>query len=130
MPISPICRDPEMLCPCVHRLHTEMVDMATAREICPVTIETIRELDRQQHYVGLGVSWTLKSYHLAQPPHDLSLAFDLAPQEYLSHPLWNPDGEKWDQLGDLGQLIGLEWGFQLWRKDKPHFQLTMCECTR
>ena len=124
MPITPICRDPEKLCGCVRKLHSELVDMANSREIYPVTIETLRELDRQQYYISIGVSWTLKSYHLAQPPYDLSLAFDLAPQEYLSHPLWNPDGAKWGELGTLGELLGLEWGGS-WQehRDSPHYNL-------
>jgi hypothetical protein len=126
--MTPINRDPDKLCPCIRRKYDTLLAQCYSKDIQLVTIETIRAIDRQRYYVDRGVSWTLNSLHLPQEPHMLALAFDICPHEYLSHPEWNPAGEKWMAAGRLGTDIGLGWGYDLWGRDMPHFQLKECEC--
>lgn len=93
------------------------------------TIETMRDLARQTWYVETGVSRTMHSLHLPQPPTDLARAFDLCPYDYLIIKNWNPGGKLWRVMGDAGRGLGLEWGGD-WPtfKDQPHFQLSKCAC--
>lgn len=131
MPLSPQCRDVLMLCRCVRHKHRQLVNACRDREIYLATVETLRALDRQEYYVELGVSWTTdprKAKHLPQPPYQLSLAFDVVPNGYLSHPLWNPDGSEWDAIIEEAELFSLKSGFTMWGKDKPHFHLEECAC--
>lgn len=128
MTLSPICRDPEHLCPCIRVRYEAVLAQCYSRNIQLVTIETLRATDRQRYYVDRGVSWTMDSLHLPQEPNSLSLAFDVCPHEYLAHPQWNFPGTKWAILGRIGTDLGLGWGFDIWGKDKPHFQQLECGC--
>lgn len=122
-------RDPAKLCPCIRLLHTQFIAHFDTRGVRVQTIETLRDLERQRWYVKTRVSRTLRSFHLPQPPLQLSLAFDVAPRAYLSMKGWNPGGLLWDEMGALGHTLGLQWGgdWAGW-KDKPHFQLPACQC--
>lgn len=128
MTISPLQKDPELLCPCVKHKHRLLVNACRDRGVYLVTVETLRALDRQRYYIRIGVSWTMNSKHLPQPPHQRSLAFDVVPNGYLSHPLWNPEGEEWDVLIEEAERLGLKSGFTMWGKDKPHFHQEECGC--
>lgn len=55
--------------------------------------------------------------------HNYRLAFDVVPEEYLSDPDWNPKGPYWNKLGTIGKALGLEWGGDWKKKDRPHFQV-------
>ena len=130
MPLSPQCRDPYKLCPCVRTMYFRMIHELETTHQLPVTlIETLREQDRQEYYIRVGVSRTLHSMHLAQLPNRLALAFDLAPTEYLAERGWHPEGALWRAMGDVGESVGLEWGGR-WRSfhDMPHYQLRSCVC--
>lgn len=122
-------RDPLRLCPCIRAKYVDLVTEAKAAGITLAVIETSRDAARQAHYRRIGVSRTLKSLHLPQPPHGLSLAFDVAPKDYLRLKGWFPGGPLWLSLGKLGCALGLEWGgnWSGW-KDYPHFQLRQCGC--
>lgn len=60
------------------------------------------------------------------PPHDFSgLAFDVAFRVLETGEVtWNPpEGRTWEEVGAIGEALGLEWGGR-WTgfQDKPHFQ--------
>lgn len=87
----------------------------------PVTvITTLRNLDEQKAAVAHGVSWTLKSKHLASPPEGKSLAVDLCPTELLilaSQPAatpyekqWSPRNPDWWVIARIGVALGLRSG--------------------
>ncbi len=77
----------------------------------PVTIiTTLRSSAEQAHAVATGVSWTLHSLHLPQPPDGKSLALDLAVTEYLAMKNWNPVGEKWWVIARSAVARGLRSG--------------------
>jgi len=117
MSVPPQIRDTEKLCPCIRGRYRHLVDIAMARGIYLVTIETLRHPDRQKYYVRIRVSWTLKSKHLSQPPFGLSLAVDCVPQDYLTHPLWNPEGVQWEEVGEIAETLGLHWAGR-WKKKR------------
>jgi hypothetical protein len=80
----------------------------------PVTIiTTLRTSVEQHHAVETGVSWTLHSKHLPQPPEGKSLAIDLCPTELLTEKGWAPASPLWWTLArcalDLGLRSGMDW---------------------
>lgn len=86
-------------------------------EVCPITvITTLRTPEAQRQAVLSGVSWTLKSLHLEQPPEGKSLAIDIAPTELLHEKGWAPESPLWILIGKIGQEIGLKWG--VWKNSR------------
>jgi D-alanyl-D-alanine carboxypeptidase-like protein len=55
--------------------------------------------------------------------HNFGLAFDVVPTEYKSLPNWNPSGDYWQIIGNIGKNLGLTWGGDFSTPDKPHFEL-------
>ncbi len=76
-------------------------------------ITTGRTMTEQEQALAHGVSWTLKSKHLPQPPEGKSLAIDLCPEEYLAMKNWNPGGALWWTIAGnaiaLGLRSGMDW---------------------
>jgi hypothetical protein len=93
----------------------------------PVTlIDTLRTPAEQQADIAKGVSWTENSLHLPQPPDGLARAFDLAPSVVLTIKNWGPDRPEWQQLGEWGEALGLQWGGRFpGHPDPSHFQLRL-----
>lgn len=122
-------RDPDKLCPCIRGPYNKFIARFAVRDVWIQTIETMRDLERQKWYVETGVSHTLQSFHLPQPPSNLSLAFDVVPHAYALVKGWNPGGPLWQEMGTEGKQLGLEWGGD-WPtlRDRPHFQLSKCRC--
>lgn len=122
-------RDPMKLCPCIRVRYARLLDEVALVGIRLTLIETLRDEERQRHYLAIGVSQTIKSLHLPQPPNGLALAFDVAPTAYLHVKGWNPVGDDWQTVGQISEGLGLEWGGR-WPKlrDRPHHQLRECLC--
>lgn len=55
--------------------------------------------------------------------HQYGLAFDVVPTAYKTMPGWNPSGPLWDRIGAIGKTLGLNWGGDFSKPDKPHFEL-------
>lgn len=59
--------------------------------------------------------------------HNWRVAFDLVPLR-LGKPVWGTegkDGALWQQIGQIGEALGLEWAGRWQRfKEYPHFQYT------
>lgn len=76
-------------------------------------ITTLRTMSEQEQAVRAGVSWTMNSKHLPQPPDDKSLAVDLVPTDYIAMKGWNPAGPKWWIIAQnavaLGLRSGMDW---------------------
>lgn len=125
--LSPQIKDPNKLCLCVRRRYLDYIEGCKAEGISLVLIETLRALDRQKHYKRIGVSWTLDSKHLPQPPHDLALAFDVVPKDYIREPEWRPTGVLWTTMRHVARRLGLIVGAP-WPRDKGHNYLRKCLC--
>lgn len=92
-------------------------------------VTTGRTYEEQKDAVARGVSWTMQSKHLPQPPENKSLAIDIAP--FSIWELHGPDKIQWDssdpvwaKIGAIGQSIGLKWGVVIngVQKDPGHFE--------
>lgn len=86
-------------------------------------VDTLRTDAEQKANIAKGVSWTMKSKHLTGD------AIDLAPFEQWN--LHGPDKLQWDehdpawqQMGAIGERLGLKWGVVMngKRKDLGHFE--------
>ena len=111
-------------------LAVELIARAAEHGIPVMIVDVLRTPAQQAINVAAGVSWTLKSLHLPQPPSMKSLAIDLCP--YAQYDLHGPDKLAWSEtdpawqlLGALGQSLGLKWGVvdaHGRRKDLGHFE--------
>lgn len=102
----------------------QFLALAQARGIECLLVDTGRTQIEQQVKLKQGVSWTNNSKHLPQPPEGKSLAFDVVPKAYLAYKGWNPSGAYWEQLGEIGESLGLKWGGR-WvsHVDLGHFEM-------
>ncbi len=73
-------------------------------------ITTGRTIEAQKLAVAHGVSWTMKSKHLPQPPEGKSWAMDLCPTALLSEKNWAPKHPHWWILAGLAVELGLRSG--------------------
>jgi hypothetical protein len=75
--------------------------------------ETYRSFTRQLYLYSKGITPTLRSNH------QLGLAVDIA---FEGNELYPKDLEKWKKIGKSANKFGIDWGYYLWGRDKPHFQ--------
>lgn len=126
--------DPTKLCPCVQERYEDVRAGCEQQGFRVVTIETLRDLERQHYYLSIGVSKTLKSLHLPQPPNQLALAVDACPEPYLKVKGWAPGADLWLKYTALARAAGLECGADWRGKDRgwdwPHLQLPVCLCQK
>lgn len=79
-------------------------------------IDTLRTEAEHQTNLDNGVSWTTRSKHLD------GLAIDLCPTALLSLKGWAPGSPLWQQLGAIGEGLGLRWGGRWKQRDLGHFE--------
>jgi D-alanyl-D-alanine carboxypeptidase len=75
-------------------------------------VDISRSPSQQVQKVKDGLSWTLNSKHLPQPPENKSEAVDIVPLVILGeHKLdWDPTNNAWQIIGEVGKSLGLRWG--------------------
>ena len=122
-------------------VHPELTIMCTlAMEYCReyevdfMVFDGIRTLAEQRKNVAKGVSWTLDSYHIPQADR-LGYAVDLVP--YVDGAVrWDsPNKTRQKEINLTFKTIAegcklaieqyglkIQWGYDLWGKDKPHWQ--------
>lgn len=107
----------------IRPLAARLILEATGLHISLMVINTLRTAEEHALDIANKVSWTNNSLHLPQPPSGLALAIDVCPVSYLTVKNWNPLGENWLKIGELGESIGLTWGGRWKERDLSHFQL-------
>ena len=82
--------------------------------------ESYRSQKRQNYLYSLWrtrkwkkVTWTLKSNHTQW------LAIDIA---FKWKELYPKDIYSWKEIAEVAKKYGIDWGYDLWKADKPHFQ--------
>jgi len=84
--------------------------------------EGVRTLKKQKEYVKRGVSWTLKSRHLSGNAVDLVVWKN-------GRPTWDGCESEYKAIEvAMKEVIAeydlpINWGFDLWGKDTPHWQM-------
>lgn len=82
---------------------------------CPeiFVTESWRSGERQTELVKLKLSFVKRSNH--QDGLAIDIGFD-------GPDLYPVDQAKWRKVADVAKKYGIDWGFDLWNWDKPHFQ--------
>ena len=75
--------------------------------------EAWRGADRQKQLVATGAS------KVAHSLHQDGLAIDIG---FVGSELYPKDMAKWRRVADIAKKYGIDWGYDLWKWDKPHFQ--------
>lgn len=75
--------------------------------------ETWRSDERQAELLKAGLSQVKRSNHQD------GLAVDIA---FVGASLYPEDQKVWRSVADIGKKFGIDWGYDLWKWDKPHFQ--------
>ena len=115
--------------PTFRALVFELIARCAEEGICLMIVDTLRTIDEQRDNLIRGVSWTIHSKHLPQPPNGLAKAVDVVPYELYTLARggdkleWNVDHPVWNRIGVLGEKIGLVWGGRWKKKDMGHFEL-------
>lgn len=107
--------------PSIQPLAEQLVLNAAGAGVPLRVVQDVRTPQEQQALLESGRGVTNAGANLSY--HNYGLAFDVVPEEYLSLPNWNPEGPLWDKVGAIGKSIGLEWGGDWKKKDRPHFQV-------
>lgn len=86
-------------------------------------VETLRTAEQHAADVASGHSWITRS------KHQDGLAIDIAPysvwQLHGDDKLqWSADDPVWQQIGAIGESLGLKWGGRWTQKDLGHFEMT------
>lgn len=98
-------------------LACELIARIVEAKIDVRIIETLRTAERQAELIEQGVSWTVKSKHIAGE------AIDLAPTAVLALKGWAPGHSHWRIMGEIGERLGLRWGGRWKIPDCAHFEL-------
>lgn len=107
--------------PSLQPLAEKLVLNAAGAQIPVRVVQDVRTPEEQQKLLESGRGVTNAGANLSY--HNYGLAFDVVPEEYLPLKDWNPEGPLWDKLGEIGKALGLEWGGDWKKKDRPHFQV-------
>lgn len=75
--------------------------------------ETWRSQERQNELLKAGLSQVKHSNHQD------GMAIDIW---FFGAELYPADQSKWRAVADIGKKYGIDWGYDLWNWDKPHFQ--------
>lgn len=75
--------------------------------------ETWRSDERQAELIKAGLSQVKRSNHQD------GLAVDIA---FTGSALYPSDEKLWRSVADIAKKYGIDWGYDLWKWDKPHFQ--------
>jgi peptidoglycan L-alanyl-D-glutamate endopeptidase CwlK len=116
-----VSRKLDDLSPRFRPLAVEFLARTVEAGIPVMVIDTLRTRAEHQANLAAGVSWTANSKHLTGD------AIDVCPYETFS--LYGPDKLRWDandpvwqQLGVLGESLGMRWGGRWRQKDMGHFE--------
>jgi len=99
-----------------------LIARCTEAEIPVRIIDTRRTAEEHADNLRRGASWTAHSKHLD------GLAIDICPYEsYVLHGAnkldWNADDPVWQEIGQIGEELGLVWGGRWKQKDLGHFEM-------
>ena len=90
--------------------------------------EGVRLKKLQRKYIKRGVSWTMRSKHLTGNAVDLVVWASGAPYWNNTGPMQDVDAAYLQIAAAAREVIKkhnlpIDWGYDLWGKDKPHWQM-------
>ena len=75
--------------------------------------ETWRSEERQKELIAAKLSQVARSNHQDWLAVDIAFRWD---------ELYPSDSKQWRTIADIAKKYGIDWGFDLWKWDRPHFQ--------
>jgi peptidoglycan L-alanyl-D-glutamate endopeptidase CwlK len=115
-------RNLDDLAPAFKPLAFELIARCACAGIPLVVIYTQRTPEEQASLIAAGRSWTQQSRHL------VGMAIDVCP--YLTYQMrgankleWDANDPVWQQIGAIGEKLGLRWGGRWQQKDMGHFEI-------
>lgn len=114
-------RSLDALSPRFKPLAIELLARCTEAGVPVMIIQTLRTPAEHQANLAAGVSWTSHSKHLDGD------AIDICPyDQYALHGFdklqWNGSDPVWQELGAIGEKLGLRWGGRWQQRDLGHFE--------
>jgi peptidoglycan L-alanyl-D-glutamate endopeptidase CwlK len=107
----------------------ELLARAVERRIQVIIVDTLRSQSEHEINLANGTSWTKHSKHLDGLAIDICLL-----DEYKLHGpnklQWNARDPMWQELGKIGEMIGLRWGGRWTVKDMTHFEMQYSDETK
>lgn len=83
--------------------------------------EAWRSQKRQNYLRKKGLSKVITSYH--QKGLAIDIAFKDDPRtKQTERELYPKDFKRWREVADIANKYEIDWGYDLWNWDKPHFQ--------
>ena len=101
----------------------EKVDLFL-KEVEPMGVfvtEAKRSAARQLYLRARGLSKVKVSNHQLGKAIDIAFKDDTRTKQREAE-LYPSDMKRWREVADIGIKYGIEWGYDLWKWDKPHFQ--------
>lgn len=83
--------------------------------------EARRSKARQKYLIWTGSSRTNTSYHQSGLAIDIAFKDDTRTKQ-KERELYPEDMKRWREVADIAKKYGIDWGYDLWNWDKPHFQ--------
>lgn len=109
------------LSPRFRPLAIELLARCVEAKIPVLIVDTLRTPAEHAANLARGVSWTAHSKHLDGDAIDIVpyALYDVRGPDKL---LWNADDPIWQQVGAIGESLGLRWGGRWVQKDMGHFE--------
>lgn len=82
--------------------------------------ESWRSEERQKELRAAGLSQVAHSNH--QDGLAIDIAFKDDPKTPGVDPIYPTNMDPWRKVADVAKKYGIDWGYDLWKWDKPHFQ--------
>ena len=117
----PLDRAFDSLDPVFRPLAMALVARCVEAGIQVCIVNTRRTAAQQQDAIARGVSWVQRS------KHQDGLAIDLCPYDVWQlngsdKLMWEADQPVWQQMGAIGERLGLRWGGRWQQRDLGHFE--------
>lgn len=98
-----------------------MLFLMEAEPLGVFVTEAWRSNTRQRYLRFKGLSKTITSYHQKGLAIDIAFKDDTRTKQ-IERELYPTDFKRWREVANIAKKYGIEWGYDLWKWDKPHFQ--------
>ncbi len=102
-------------------LAMELLARCVEAGIPVLIVDTLRTRAEQEQNIKTGVSWTKNSKHLTGEAIDVC-PYDVYQLHGADKLQWNGSDPVWQQIGVIGEALGLRWGGRWTVKDMGHFE--------
>lgn len=122
--------------PVVQQKAQQLLAQAQAQGVTVIITSTLRSFPEQTALYAQGRTTPGKivtNAKAGQSWHNFGLAFDVVPV-VNGAAVWDATSPLWEVIGKIGQSLGLKWGRDFPKPDRPHFEyhpsLTLTEAKR